>query len=228
MSLPARASFLVFLACCLQQGAAASGWHPPGSPPMNGAQKLLAAYRDLSGGMLDAAETEYRQVLKERPHEIDALLGLAVISQRKHQPDQAARYYRQVLNEDMGNAAAAAGLIGLSIPADPAGAESELKELLDIQPSSPELQYALGNALAFEFRMGEAEHAYLIAHTLAPDNALYAYNLAVSLDRLHRPDEALPYYEKSLSLSMQAPGLFDPHPVRRRIREINGSGEAKR
>ncbi len=227
-----KACSLLFLSTVFLHDAYAIGRHPPdrNSPLKNESQgqMLMTAYRELSRGMLDEAATEYGEVLADSPHEIDALLGLAVIYQRRHQPDLAAKFYRQALNEDMGNAPAAAGLISLSIPADPAAAESELKELLDIQPSSPELQYALGNALAFELRMGEAEHAYFIAYTLAPDNALYAYNLAVSLDRLHKPHAALPYYEKSLRLSMQYPGLFDPNPVNRRIREISGIQEQKR
>lgn len=181
---------------------------------------LQKAYRDLSQGELSQAQTEYQAVLTRRPHEKDALLGLAVIYQRRQQTERAARLYRQVLNENMGNATAAAGLISLSMPADPVAAESQLRELLDILPSSPELQYALGSALAFQQRISEARQAFYIAFSLAPDNALYAYNLAVSLDRLHQPDAALPYYEKSLKLSQPEDGMLDLKAVRRRIREL--------
>ena len=184
--------------------------------------ELSKAYRDLSRGQLNQAEKEYQAVLTKRPHEKDALLGLAVIYQRKLQSARAARLYRQVLNEDMGNATAAAGLISLSIPADPVAAESQLKELLDIRPASPELQYALGSALAFQQRLGEAQQAFYIAYSLAPDSALYAYNLAVSLDRLNQPKAALSYYEKSLRLSNTDKTLFDADAVKRRISKLTG------
>lgn len=238
MKLPCRANSRALLACLFliglhaAQDAAASNkpikskrHHPAQRSPIRpdaNDNELMKAYRDLSRGQLDLAAEEYQAVLTRRPHEKDALLGLAVIYQRKLQTERAARLYRQVLNEDMGNAAAAAGLISLSIPADPVAAESQLKELLDIRPSSPELQYALGSALAYQQRLSEARQAFYIAYSLAPDNALYAYNLAVSLDRLNQPKAALPYYEKSLRLSKTDKTLFDANAVKRRISKLTG------
>ncbi len=236
MKLPAKANsralliYLFLISLYALQDAAASNkpikrtrHHPAQRSPIRpdaDDNALQKAYLDLSRGHLDLAAEEYPAVLTRHPHEKDALLGLAVIYQRIQQTERAAHFYRQVLNEDMGNATAAAGLISLSIPADPVTAESQLKELLDIRPSSPELQYALGNALAFQQRLSEARQAFYIAYSLAPDNALYAYNLAVSLDRLHQPDAALPYYEKSLRLSKFDRTMFDPNAVERRIREL--------
>ena len=237
MKLPFKANSAMLLTClsilCLHATQEAAAGDKPSRSKRHPAQRrqvesdaddkeLSKAYRDLSRGQLDPAEKEYQAVLTKRPYEKDALLGLAVISQRKLQPARAARLYRQVLNEDMGNAAAAAGLISLSIPADPVAAESQLKELLDIRPSSPELQYALGSALAFQQRLGEAEQAFYIAYSLAPDSALYAYNLAVSLDRLNQPKDALSYYEKSLNLSKTDKTLFDADAVKRRISKLTG------
>ncbi len=196
--------------------------------PVTRDELLGSAYRHLSQGHLDLAEQEYRTVLTKRPHEKDALLGLAVACQRRLQTECASRRYRQVLDEEMDNSAAAAGLISLTMPTDPVAAESQLKELLDIRPSSPELQHALGNALAYQQRMSEAEHAFSIASSLSPDNALYAYNLAVSLDLLLKPEAALPYYEKSLLPSMRDTTLFDREAVEKRISEIRRRPEPKR
>ena len=236
MKLPFKANSAVLLSCLFLIGLHAAngkpikGKRPPAQRRQvrTGGDELMKAYRDLSRGQLDPAEKEYQAVLTRHPHEKDALLGLAVISQRRQQLARAARLYRQVLNEDMGNAAAAAGLISLSIPADPVAAESQLKELLDIRPSSPELQYALGSALAFQQRLSEARQAFYIAYSMAPDSALYAYNLAVSLDRLNQPKAALPYYEKSLRLSGTDKTLFNANAVKRRISDISGLGEEKR
>lgn len=224
-SVRARSATLLlcsFLVCLHASGNPLKNAHPVPQRPDAANQALKAAYRNLSQGQLDLAEAAYQSVLARRPHEKDALLGLAVIYQRKQQEDLAASLYRQVLNEDMGNAAAVAGLISLSIPADPVAAESQLKELLDIRPASPELHYALGSALAYQERLSEARQAFYIAYSLSPSNALYAYNLAVSLDRLHQPKAALPYYEKSLRLSRSDQTLFDQAAVAKRIRQLAG------
>ena len=178
---------------------------------------LREGYLALSQGHLDLAEQKYRAALERHPHEKDALLGLAVIAQRKLQIDRATDLYRQVLREDMGNATAAAGLVSLSAQADPVAAESQLRELLDIKPAAPELHYALGNVLAHQLRWGEAQQSFYRAYSLEPDKALYAYSLAVSLDRLHQSSAALSYYKKALS----KPGTLDQDAIARRIQELS-------
>lgn len=190
---------------------------PAGSDP------LREGYLALSAGRLDQAERSYLDALARHPHEKDALLGLAVIAQRKMQVARATELYRQVLREDLGNAAAAAGLVSLSMQADPVAAESQLRELLDIKPAAPELHYALGNVLARQLRWGEAQQAFFRACNLAPDNALYAYNLAVSLDRLHQPAAALPYYQKAEKLARPGDPTLDGEVIARRIQELSGS-----
>ncbi len=191
----------------------------PGIP--TGADPLKEGYLALSQGQLDLAEQNYLEVLAQRPHEKDALLGLAVIAQRKLQTERAADLYRQVLHEDIGNATAAAGLVSLSAQADPVAAESQLRELLDIRPAAPELHYALGNILAGQLRWGEAQQAFFRAYSLKPANALYAYNLAVALDRLHQPAAALPYYEKAMRQAKDS--TLDQDAIGRRIQELNSS-----
>lgn len=200
-----------------------SGKKPLRQGIMAGANRdpLKEAYLTLSRGNLDLAEQQYLAVLAQRPHEKDALLGLAVIAQRKLQTERATDLYRQVLHEDIGNATAAAGLVSLSAQADPVAAESQLRELLDIRPAAPELHYALGNVLARQLRWGEAQQAFFRAYSLKPGNALYAYNLAVALDRLHQPAAALPYYEKAAQLANDP--TLDQDAIGRRIQELNGS-----
>ena len=186
----------------------------PGNDP------LQAAYRALSEGRLDQAEQHYLAVLDQRPHEKDALLGLAVIAQRKLQTRRATELYQQVLREDMGNAAAAAGLVSLSVQSDPLAAESQLKELIDMQPTAPEFHYALGNVLARQQRWGEAQQSFFHAQGLAPGNPLYAYNLAVSLEHLHQPAAALPFYEKAYRLSASSDPTLDRDAIARRIKQL--------
>ena len=196
---------------------------PLGKTTLVAGDPLKEAYLALSRGQLDLAEQKYLAILDLRPHEKDALLGLAVIAQRKLQTDRATDLYRQVLREDMGNAAAAAGLASLSAQADPVAAESQLRELLDIKPAAPELHYALGGVLARQLRWGEAQESFYRAYSLKPDDALYAYNLAVSLDRLRQPTAALSYYEKASSLSKTDTPTLDLNAIAKRIEELKNS-----
>ncbi|ADL56316.1 tetratricopeptide repeat protein [Gallionella capsiferriformans] len=189
---------------------------------------LKAGYLALSEGNLDRAEQYYLSVLAQRPQEKDALLGLAVIAQRRNHPDRATEYYRQVLREDLGNAAAAAGLASLTMHADPVTAESQLHELIDLKPTAPEFHYALGGVLARQLRWGEAQQSYFKAFNLSPNNALYAYNLAVSLDRLHQSAAALPYYEKAIMLAKPEDPTLDMDQIERRIQELRATSPESR
>lgn len=181
---------------------------------------LQAGYQALSLDNLDLAKQKYQTALALHPHEKDALLGLAVIAQRRMQTAQAAELYRQVLREDLGNATAAAGLVSLSAQADPVSAESQLKELLDLKPDAPELHYALGDALARQQRWGEAQQSFFRAHSLAPANALYAFNLAVSLDHLRQSGTAINYYRQAIGLAKPGDSTLDADAIRRRIQEL--------
>lgn len=181
---------------------------------------LQEGYRALSEGRLDLAEQKYLAVLTQHPHEKDALLGLAVIAQRNMQTQRAADLYQQVLREDIGNVTAAAGLVSLSVAADPVSAESQLKQLLDLQPNAPEFHHALGNVLARQLRWGEAQQAFFRAFSLDPGNAHYAYNLAVALDHLHQPTQALSYYNKTLQLAVPGDPTLDREAIRHRTQAL--------
>ncbi|MDD2721758.1 MAG: tetratricopeptide repeat protein [Gallionella sp.] len=182
---------------------------------------LQEGYLSLSQGRLDQAEQHYQQALAQHPHEKDALLGLAVIAQRKQQTQRATDLYQQVLREDLGNTTAAAGLVSLAEYADPVAAESQLKQLIDIKSNAPEFHYALGNVLARQQRWGEAQQSFFRAHELAPNNVLYAYNLAVSLEHLHQPAAALPFYVKALQLASSSGDVtLNRAAIQKRISEL--------
>ncbi len=183
---------------------------------------LKDGYLALLAGNLPLAEQKYLKALVLHPYEKDALLGLAIVAQRKMQKDRAISLYRQVLREDLGNTTAAAALISLASTADPLAAESQLKELIELKPASAEFHYAMGNVLARQLRWAEAQQAFFHAYTLSPDNALFAYNLAVALDRLHQPAAALPYYRQAAKLANDP--ILDMDAINKRIEELNVSG----
>ena len=122
---------------------------------------LNNAYLAYRSGKFDQAQQLYRRALNLDSSNTDALLGLAVIAQRRGEDNLAAHYYAQVLALDPRNAVANAGMSALS---NDDNRESRLKTLLNEQPDSSSLHFALGNYYAEQARWGEAQQAYFNAY----------------------------------------------------------------
>lgn len=168
-----------------------------------GSQALDAAYAALNEGRLEAAAEAYRRALRNNPEERDALLGLAHIAHRQGQRDEARAWYQRVLRLEPDHPAANAGLLALS-EGDLETTVSRARDMADKNPESAAAQSALGNALAREGLLAEAQQAFFKAVTLEPDQPLHTFNLAVALDRLHKYDLARTYYERALTLAEKA------------------------
>src|SRR5262245_37499252 len=172
--------------------------------------RIESAYAAYIAGNLEGARADYQQALNEDPGNRDALLGLAAIDVRAGRFEAAEAAYLRLLQADPRDAEAQAALIALrSGRVDPLAAESRLKSMLAADPKAHALNFALGNQLAQQGRWAEAQAQYFKAFAAEPTNPDFAYNLAVSLDHLRQPKQALEYYKHAIALAKTRGASFD-------------------
>src|SRR5712692_3109772 len=179
------------------------------------------AYQAFQRNDLAAARDGYQRALAREPTSRDALLGLAAIDVRNGQLSSAETRYLKLLEIDPRDSHAVASLIALRGQLDPVASESRLKNLIATQPESALLYFSLGNQYAQQSRWTEAQAAYFKANSVDPENADYAFNLAVSLDQLHQGKLALEFYQRALALTDKRAASFNPAHARLRVQELS-------
>jgi tetratricopeptide (TPR) repeat protein len=185
-------------------------------------QVLSKAYQSYQSGDYATSWQYYREALTKDAKNRDALLGLAAIAQQQRQDDTALHYYSQVLTLDPRDPVAQAGLSSLSV-ADTAAKESRLKQLITQQPDSAALRFALGNQYVAQSRWADAQQAYLSALSLEPSNALFTFNLAVSLDHLGQRKAAAKYYQQALQFDTSGNSGFNHAQAQQRFNELTAA-----
>jgi Tfp pilus assembly protein PilF len=184
--------------------------------------QVTAGYAAYQAGDLAKAREEYQQVLREEPSNRDALLGLAAVEMRAKRYDLSYAYYQRIVQSDPRDPYAQAGLLALrSEQLDPTLVESRVKSLLAADREANVLYFTLGNQYAQLGRWAEAQQAYFKAFAANPENADYAFNVAVSLDQLRQPKLALEYYRRALALAEKHSGNFSPEAVRTRVQQLS-------
>lgn len=182
--------------------------------------RIEEAWGHAQRGRLAEAEAAYESVLALDQRNIDALLGLASIAWRQGRTERAGEYYGRVLELDPQNAAAHSGMIGLVGSSDPVASETRLREMISREPSG-QLYFTLGNLHASQSQWAQAQRAYFQAFQTEPGNPDYAFNLAVSLDRLGQSKPALQFYRKAMELSLaQGRAGFDQKAAVARIGQL--------
>jgi tetratricopeptide (TPR) repeat protein len=194
----------------------------PASRPVPRVHPSVAAgYAAYQAGRYDVARSEYQHAQRDEPGNRDALLGLAALDMREQRYDSADAIYRQLLRTDPRDPYAHAGLLALRGQGiDPVTAESRVKGLLAGEPDSGVLHFTLGNQYAQQARWAEAQQAYFKAVVAEPENADYAYNLAVSLEHLRQTGPALDYYRRAIALTETRKASFDRAAAQARVQQL--------
>jgi tetratricopeptide (TPR) repeat protein len=182
---------------------------------------VQSGYAAYEAGDLRVARDDYEQALHDEPANRDALLGLAALDLRAGRYEAAEALYLKALQADPRDAQAQAALLSLRAGrSDPLATESRVKSLLAAEPDAHALNFTLGNQLAQQNRWGEAHEQYLKAYAAQPDNADFAYNVAVSLDHLHRGREALDYYQRAIAAARARGASFDVSAAQARATQL--------
>ena len=189
---------------------------------------LSAAKQALGTGNLAAAENAYRQALAKSPGNVTAMSALANVLVQQGKTQEARALFVETLQKDPENLTAKAGLINITA-ADPSNlsAGSELKQLLTEHPQEAYLHASLGNFHARRNEWPSAQASYFEAFALDPENPDYAFNLAVGLDQIGKPNIAINYYEKAIELVGERAPHFNKADVERRLNELKGPKKPK-
>jgi tetratricopeptide (TPR) repeat protein len=184
--------------------------------------RIEAGYNAYMAGDLAAARGEYEQALRDEPSNRDALLGLAALDVRGGRYESAEALYLRALAADPRDPQAQAALLALrSSRADPLVTESRVKSMLAAEPEAHVLNFTLGNQFAQQRRWAEAQQEYFKAYSAEPDNADFAYNLAVSLDHLRQGRQALEYYQRAITLAGKRGASFDLGAAKSRAAQLS-------
>lgn len=183
---------------------------------------LDAAYDNYQRGDLANSSRLYQQVLAAEPTNRDAMLGLASVYVKQNNVAMAQNLYARLLELNPRDPLARAGLLD-TVQDDPVRREAELKTLINAYPGSAPLSYALGNLYAAQNRWNDAQSAYFDALLAAksanagPISPDYAFNLAVSLERINQLQPALEYYREAANYAQRAAPGFDMSLLQRRM-----------
>jgi Flp pilus assembly protein TadD len=184
--------------------------------------EIMRGYKALQQNQFSQAREAYSLVLTRNATQRDALLGIAYAHHALGDTTQAIATLRQLVNLYPRDSDAISALF-LIAGGDLQEQETRLKQLLERSERPAALHYALGVVYFEQNRFGEAERAFDRAFSMEPEQPDYAYNWAVSLDRLGRLREAARQYVVALNLANQTSSVFSREVARSRLRILTSA-----
>lgn len=188
--------------------------------PTNNNQLVVDAFRDYQQGNYVLAGQKYLQAYEHTPDNRDVLLGLAAVATKTGDTIRALQIYMHLVELNPLDNVARAALLGLQPGKDISASISAVKSMLFETPEQPSLYFTLGKLYAAQSSWNEAQQAFFDAYRLDSSNPDYAYNLAVSLDRLEQRQSALDYYTVALGLAETGSAGFNSAAVSERIKSL--------
>jgi protein O-mannosyl-transferase len=162
-----------------------------------------------------------RQALRLQPNSIDARLNLGLSLLQLGRVDQATTDLQSAVSRDAGSAPAHTALaFALMQQHDLSGAERELKQALRLEPNDVRTLMALASVYS---DTGRDSLALEVLRPLASAGSTLPevhYNLACTLARLNRPEEALASLKTALELGFSDRKLLESDPDLRTLREL--------
>ena len=182
---------------------------------------LEAAWLAYQNANYSEAKSLYKEVLRLEARNRDAQLGLGAIAVIEKDDALARNIYLSLLKDDPRDPVAAAAITGLSSGESTLNSSNNyLLSLLQKNPDAPHLNFSLANNYAQQRKWKLAQQYYFKAWQLNSSNADYIYNLAVSMDQLDKPQQAISFYQDCLNKSDNRQVSFSRAAVNVRIKEL--------
>jgi Flp pilus assembly protein TadD len=159
----------------------------------------------MRSGDFENALSAWTAILERFPGDVAALTGRAQCLERLGDPDAAILAWQSVLRADPNALPARVSLLGLQGRSDPDGAVAALEALARDNPADASIPEQMGLIRAGQMRDDAAVDYLYRAAMMAPENAAYQLNLAISFDRLGRRSDAITFYGASLIAQRQRP-----------------------
>ena len=168
---------------------------------------LTNAYEAFNKNYIESALHYYKLAIKKDPGNKTALFGLASSYQMLRQNDDAIRVYLKLLELYPKDYNSFNNMIILVAGQSPESALMEFKRLDHITPHNPAILAQIGTLSGKLGNLEEAVKHLKKAVFLEPNNIIYLYNLAITLDKAGYGRDATVYYNNVMSKMGKEKGI---------------------
>lgn len=169
-----------------------------GQATFNVEERLNQAYEALMLGQTESAVTMYRGVLMQEPRHKLAMFGLATSLHRNGQYSQAQKAYAELLAYYPNYTDGLNNFFALMSEMAPGEAIQQLEVLAKRNPDFSAIPAQLGMVYLKNGEYERAVGSFARAVSLAPENIMYRYNMAIALDKMEQWPEAARLYQQVL------------------------------
>ena len=167
------------------------------------------AIKDFAAGRYEQALAKYQGVLKEKPNDRLAMLGVALTNERLGRTAESETAYDQFLINEPTNASILSRVLEVTAAMPTGQAVARLENLVNSGVTEPGVLAMLADLKGNQGQTETALGYMAAAIERAPDMALYHLNAGVLSDRLNRSRMALDYYSEFIRLFELQPIMLD-------------------